>query len=377
MDDRSSTDPTAPSPLNVLLISPMYPSPSHPSFGAFIARLETAVRGKGGVQYLYAVRTRPRDTFVAKLASYLSWAVRTLWVGLRGNYQLVHAHTLFPGGTLGAAVACLRGVPLITSLHGSDVVLLHRRPGFVRRMARATLRRSDMVHAVSQFLANQASAIEPLAPSNFLVQSIGVDMGAIREALEGTASSPGSTRRLLFVGNLVELKGWRLALETLRELRRCGKDWRLDVYGSGPDADKAREWIAKEGLDGWVALHGERPHHEVLQAMANSDVFIAPSVGAEGFGLAPAEALAMGVPVAVSARGALPELVRGVSCTEVVETPLEAKAFAQACERLLAASSRGSGRSGILPDRHRLDHAASVLRDRYFECVLASDNEWE
>jgi glycosyltransferase involved in cell wall biosynthesis len=40
------------------------------------------------------------------------------------------------------------------------------------------------------------------------------------------------------------------------------------------------------------------------------DVMVVPSVGLESFGLSAAEALAMGVPVIASSRGALPELVK-------------------------------------------------------------------
>ncbi|HEX7610863.1 MAG TPA: glycosyltransferase, partial [Solirubrobacteraceae bacterium] len=69
-------------------------------------------------------------------------------------------------------------------------------------------------------------------------------------------------------------------------------------------------------------------------------IALAPSLSAETFGLAAAEAMAAGVPVAASSIGALPELVGA----EGLVQPGDAVALAGAIERL--AGDRAAGERG-------------------------------
>jgi glycosyltransferase involved in cell wall biosynthesis len=106
---------------------------------------------------------------------------------------------------------------------------------------------------------------------------------------------------IVFLGNLTPMKNLHLVLDALARLGAGG--WRLAVLGS-LEADPAytrrlRRRIARAGLDGRVALLGERPRAEVEERLAASHVLALPSAP-ESFGIAYLEAMRHGLPVVAS-----------------------------------------------------------------------------
>jgi phosphatidylinositol alpha-1,6-mannosyltransferase len=87
---------------------------------------------------------------------------------------------------------------------------------------------------------------------------------------------------------------------------------RLDVIGEGPQRQSLEAIASDLQLDGAVSFLGARRHDEVLDAMRSAHVLVVPgrtmpSGQAETSSMVFKEALALGVPVAATASGALPE----------------------------------------------------------------------
>jgi glycosyltransferase involved in cell wall biosynthesis len=110
---------------------------------------------------------------------------------------------------------------------------------------------------------------------------------------------------VLHFGHLSELKGTNILLRAIKLLQTEGRDVHLILAGSelGTTLDLTHvEVIPKYDWDSLVAL------------AARSDVAVFPSLARETYGLVVDEALALGLPVVVSDRGALSERIgdRGV-----------------------------------------------------------------
>ncbi len=111
--------------------------------------------------------------------------------------------------------------------------------------------------------------------------------------------TPGGVRepgplRLLFVGHWRDpRKGLPVLLDAYRQLRERGIDASLDVVGAGPDA-------ARLGLPG-LRYHGAiADEEELARHYRRCDVFVAPSLGMESFGIVLLEAMAAGKPIVCS-----------------------------------------------------------------------------
>jgi UDP-glucose:(heptosyl)LPS alpha-1,3-glucosyltransferase len=112
-----------------------------------------------------------------------------------------------------------------------------------------------------------------------------------------------STSCLLLVGNGWKNKGLEALLEAAGSIGST--DWRLLVVGQD-DPRPYRGAIARLGLDQRVSFLPPRPDVEFYYAAA--DIYVSPSLE-DAFGLPPLEAMACGLPVIVSSRAGVSELI--------------------------------------------------------------------
>jgi len=109
------------------------------------------------------------------------------------------------------------------------------------------------------------------------------------------AGPPPSSRRIaLFVGRLEEIKGTRLLPEIAGLLPNGAK---LMVAGDGELRGEFLESVSKAGLKDRLVFRGWLDRKELLQAYAEAQVVVFPSILEEPFGRVGIEALAMGRPV--------------------------------------------------------------------------------
>lgn len=157
-----------------------------------------------------------------------------------------------------------------------------------------------------------------------LVSEFGVDRARIAVVVPGTDDAPRSTGsggpgcEILSVGTLVPRKGYDVLLRALARL--FDLDWRLTIAGSPrrhPVHAAALVALTEElGIVQRVRFAGEVTG-DALEALWHGADLFALATWFEGYGMAVAEALKRGVPVAVCAGGAAATLVEpeaGVVC---------------------------------------------------------------
>src|SRR5258708_21622451 len=121
-----------------------------------------------------------------------------------------------------------------------------------------------------------------------------------REAPEPLASNPAESGYALVVSRLAPEKGVDLAIDACRI---AGIP--LRIAGEGPQLEALTARAA--GAD--VRFLGSVAARELSALRAGAAIALVPSRSAETFGLAAAEAMAAGLPVAATPLGALPELL--------------------------------------------------------------------
>jgi phosphatidylinositol alpha-mannosyltransferase len=136
----------------------------------------------------------------------------------------------------------------------------------------------------------------------------------------------------LFVSRLDPRKGFAVALEAFRILRRSGEALRLVVVGEGP------EWVWIDRLEPDVGVHvemiGNCSRGRLRELYEQADVLLAPATGCESFGIVVLDALAAGLPVVASSIPAYRDLLeQGYS--GVLVPPGDAEALANGIARVL------------------------------------------
>ena len=115
--------------------------------------------------------------------------------------------------------------------------------------------------------------------------------------------------RLLFLGNVIPLKGLHVLLEALGDPTF---DFRLDVVGSltidPAYAHKMQEKAKKYGLSSKVFFHGILDSEVLIERLEYARVMVVPS-SYEGFGIAYLEGMGFGLPAIATASGAASEFI--------------------------------------------------------------------
>ena len=119
---------------------------------------------------------------------------------------------------------------------------------------------------------------------------------------------------LLYFGWLLELKGVHYILKALSELQNeFGKHARLKIIGDGPYKGTLRKLARELRLQSSISWYPFLPEEELYQEIRAADFFLLLS-RSENFGIAVAEALALGVPSIVAKTTALVEFLDEPGC---------------------------------------------------------------
>lgn len=378
--------------MNVLFLAHSFPRFENDPVGSFVLRLATALRSADVTVRVVAPGgpgLAPRDEFEGIVVERFRYAPRSLetlaytgtmrdqvagsWGGraaLAGFFaagfaaatrasrdfhaDLVHAHWCFPGGLIGTWLRRVQAVPLVTTLHGTDLRFARVSP-MARRMFRHVLRRSDAVTAVSSWLAEETRALVPTA------HPIVAPMPVLPDAF-----SPGQERernRLLFVGKLNAQKGVRHLLHALALMHaRPVVDI---VVGVGSSEQETRALAASLGVADQLRWHPLLAQQQLAALYKTATALVSPSVD-EGLGLVAVEAQLSELPVVAFRSGGLTDIV--VHERSGLLVPLgDPAALATALDTLLERPDGGAewGREGR---RHALEKfAPEAAAARYAE----------
>lgn len=233
--------------------------------------------------------------------------------------------------------------------HGAVAVTMHSvgysqappkrfRERIAIRLERFVLSSADLRVAVSQAVRQDYAAYFGLG--DIVVAYNGTDCRRLASLLpttpETTRSGFGlSADDFLVVtpGSLLAKKGHAVWIDAIQRLRDChGFQPKAVLCGDGPLSEVLATDIAHRGLANQVTVLPAIPHERLLPLIAAADAVVLPSLR-EPFGIAAAEAMALGAACVLSDVDGLRELTAGADCALLVP-PGDADALAEAIIRL-------------------------------------------
>lgn len=262
--------------------------------------------------------------------------------------DVVHAHWWFPAGLL--SLGADSDVPLITTMHGSDVRLA-RKVKLVHPLFRRVMARSAAVTAVSSWLAGEARAMAPGT-------TIGVAPMPVDVQLFTAEATPRIPGRFLFVGRLNAQKGVRDLLEALSW---AAPGITLDIVGDGEDEIALKARARELALESRITWLGALPRTELPALYRRSQAVVMPSQQ-EGLGLVAVEAQLSRTPVIAYRSGGLPDVVDAQWGGRLVPAG-DTRALADAMTEVHAAKPETISGWGAA--------ARSVMMDRFSPTVVS------
>lgn len=230
-----------------------------------------------------------------------------------GRFSLMHLNcaltpTGAPRNLASALLARRAGAPYVAHLHGTFSI--PRGGGaaarFYRRAYRAIFSGAAAVLALGR---PSYEAVLELGDFAGKTRSLMPNFVDFRRIPDETARPERRGRtKVCYSGALIAEKGVHTIVEVADRL----PDMEFLLMGDGPAASRARleDGVRARGLESSVRVRGPVGNRDVVRALAECDAFLFPSaMKYEGFPYSVAEAMAVGLPVAASCAGALPEMI--------------------------------------------------------------------
>jgi glycosyltransferase involved in cell wall biosynthesis len=317
--------------------------------------------------------------FPRQIRYYICSAPFAAWLWRHvGDYDVIHIHTIFSYcPTVAAWIASQKGVPYIIRPAG-----MLSRWGF--HNGRPGLKRSSFA-LVEKLLLSRAAAVqytteqerEEATDLKFSHHAV-----VIPNPVEWEASAAFSGRQfrsqysaladrpiILFLSRIHPKKGVDLLLPAFREVLREHPTAALVIVGDGDTPSMVqdlRRLASSLGIADSVFWPGFLGGSAKVAALAAAEVFVLPSYS-ENFGMAPVEAMSMGIPVVVTDQvGIHKEISAGRAG---IVTPPAIAPLASALKLLLREAGlraeMGRNAARLAATRYSVEAVASQLIDLY------------
>lgn len=284
-----------------------------------------------------------RTAWMAAPLALAAGTFKAMRVAQKRRATVMHGHWVVPGGVIAAAAR--PALPLVVSLHGSDVFVAERTPP-ARVAAARVFARAGFVTACSADLATRAVALGA-APDRLEVVPYGVDAARFHPSADARArlraeAGLGADVPVLFAaGRLVRKKGFEYLIDALRLTDPAA---RLVIAGTGDLDGELRARAADAGVADRVRFLGDVRQEAVAGWFATADIAVVPSVrdasgNVDGLPNTVLEALASGTPVVATRAGGIGSVIDD-DRNGVLVPERDPSALAQAMNGLLGDPAR-------------------------------------
>ena len=296
----------------------------------------------------------------------LSLASKMAQVATREELDVLHVHYAIPHATSAylarQIMAKNRWLPIITTLHGTDITLVGMDPSYYD-ITRFSIEESDSVTAVSEYLKTQTVY-------RFAVDK---DITVIPNFVDPSRFTPKvsvcrdcfadpNDKILMHISNFRPVKRIPDVIEVFDRVNRRMPS-RLVLVGTGPEIEPARRLIEQKGIADRVHFLGRQDDVSTIIPLA--DLYLQLSEY-ESFGLTALEAMSCEVPV-VGTCGSGMEGFLGDSAAGLLFPVGDVEAIADGCVAILGDSERAKkmGRAGR--ERVMNDYDEKAIVGKYEE----------
>jgi len=254
---------------------------------------------------------------VAPIAPDIPAQLRTMRAIWNEDFDVMHLHEpLAPGITTTAIL--VKTCPIVGTFHAAGTSAAYK---WINRGCRNLLGRIDVPVCVSP--AAEEMVQNALGGSYQQVFN-GVEIGHYLGAKPWPTTGP----TIFFVGRHETRKGLAVLLESLAQLPDSVRLW---VAGYGPETDALRSQFAQDARIEWL---GRISEEEKVARLRGADVFCAPSLHGESFGVVLLEAMAAETAIVASDLESYSRVAQGGKQARLV-TPGDPTALATGLRDLL------------------------------------------
>jgi glycosyltransferase involved in cell wall biosynthesis len=221
------------------------------------------------------------------------------------DFDVIHSHDwlTYPAGIFAKQIT---GKPLVIHVHATD---FDRSRGQVNPTVYSIERRgmdvADHIICVSEL--TRRTVIEKYHQDPRKVTTVHNAVDPIPN-VEQFVKTPRKEKLVTFLGRITMQKGPEYFVEAAAKVLKRTQNVRFVMAGSGDKMQAMIDLVAERGIADKMHFTGFLKGKEVTQMLADSDVYMMPSVS-EPFGISPLEAMQVGTPSIISKQSGCAEIL--------------------------------------------------------------------
>ncbi len=246
------------------------------------------------------------------------------------DFNVVHIQGVYQFHSLvGGYYARKYGIPYVLSPRGMFLPEFIKMKGrlkkslYINLVERRNLEESDLIHCTTEEERKGLKYLGVRLKKTIVVPN-GIELGEIRgESKTKTFRKKFNLSEktiILFLGRLIWSKGLNLLISAFVSIVSRYPEARLVI--AGPDSrgyrKKVEKWIKECRIEDFITFTGFLDGKEKLDALNESDIFVQPSYS-ESFGMATVEAMAAGLPVVISKKVGIWDVIANDNCGKIVD----------------------------------------------------------
>lgn len=295
---------------SMLLISNMYPSDNHPSYGTFIKNFHDISQDYFKIDKVVLTKATSK---MEKLISYIMFYFKIIFSILFKKYDIVYVHYISHVSIPLLACKKIKKFNLYINVHGSDIVPTSNLGKKLLPYTASILKKAQRVIVPSSYFESLVKEefkvdeeIMRVYPSGGINESIFYNRNREEKKVILQEFNLEKNKKYIgFASRIDTHKGWEVLIETINLIKQEKIEY-LDKYkfiivGQGKDYNCMLEMIDKYGISEYVILIDLLPQEKLSKIYSIIDWFVFPSYRkAESLGLVGIEAMACGSPVIAS-----------------------------------------------------------------------------
>jgi N-acetyl-alpha-D-glucosaminyl L-malate synthase BshA len=226
------------------------------------------------------------------------------------DLDLLHVHYAIPHASAAYMAKQIvlktgRNVPVITTLHGTDITLVGRDKTY-EPVVTFSINESDAITAVSQNLREETFRSFPIVKEIEVIENFVDNSRYDKKPIDAFRKviAPDNEKILIHASNFRKIKRVEDVVHIFANVHKEIPS-KLLLVGDGPERRTMEDLVKELKVQDDVRFVGKQ--EQIEEILLVSDLFLLPSQY-ESFGLAAMEAMAARVPVISSNAGGLPEI---------------------------------------------------------------------
>lgn len=300
--------------INICIVTSWFPTKNSPSTAPFVYNFAKNL-GKFGVRTSVIIpKTKDEESIsvsefmtIYRIARKIPiFSMLRLVNNIRPDVIHVHAPNFFSSNII--TIAKLKNIPIIATVHRAEIDTVGNIIHFFRKH---TLKQFNKIISVSDFTKSLAlkAGVENNKIST-IYNSCDESLFSPKDKLLARKKCvlPLDKKIILFVGNLIKIKGVYTLIESCKILHKHNPNFLVILIGKGTERTKLESLVASYKLQNNVKFVEWKQQTTLSDYYNAADIFVLPSM-TEGHSVALLEAMASGLPLIASNIGGNKESV--------------------------------------------------------------------